>query len=177
MIARQRISTSCTRCDGTGWLTTGRLAPCAGGGITCDVAIAEIVRCPARCDGGVFVLATDVGARVGEKVPDAAPKLCRRFVMHLHESAGHRYGYELTRGPDGPVIGHISKFSPSPRARSKGAVPTTVYRIAGREFVDDPKAVLAAYQQMLRDEEWEAAAPTAKPPNNCEGENNDHPGQ
>jgi hypothetical protein len=56
----------CRHCDGNGWLTTGRIADTSSGGFTCDIMMLEIVRCPARCDAGIHVLATDIGARAKE---------------------------------------------------------------------------------------------------------------
>jgi hypothetical protein len=89
-------------------------------------------------------------------------KLHLRFQLHLSASDGHTYGYELTRGPDGPVVGHKSVYSPSARAKAKGEKLRTVYMLGDKEFVDDPKGLLAAYEQMLRDEAWAAAAPKEK---------------
>lgn len=60
----------CRQCDGDGWLTTGRFADTAGGsGFHPDVYIPERIRCPARCDAGILVRTTDVGARSGGEVP------------------------------------------------------------------------------------------------------------
>lgn len=65
------MSTQCPHCDGNGWKNTGRAADTSSGGITCDVYMLEIIRCPARCDAGVLVLAKDVGARPGPLPPNS----------------------------------------------------------------------------------------------------------
>lgn len=49
----------CPLCT-TGWLRTGRVCPFSEG---YDVALYEYVRCPLRCDHGIYVLAKDIGAR------------------------------------------------------------------------------------------------------------------
>jgi hypothetical protein len=90
--------------------------------------------------------------------------LHQRFQLHLRATDGSTCGYELTRGKDGPVVGHKSSYSPSARAKAKGEKARTVYTLGNKEFVDDPKGLLAAYEQMLRDEEWAAAAPKEKAP-------------
>lgn len=57
------MTTSCSHCDGNGWKTTDRVAELRSGGFCSDVYMLETIRCPARCDNGVLVLARDVGAR------------------------------------------------------------------------------------------------------------------
>lgn len=61
---------ACGHCDGNEWLTTGRAADTSGGSdFHPDIYIPERIRCPARCDAGTLVRATDVGARTGGEVP------------------------------------------------------------------------------------------------------------
>jgi hypothetical protein len=62
----ERFVVRMPHCDGNGWLTTGRLANTSGGGFTCDIYWPEVARCPARCDAGVLVLATEICARAKE---------------------------------------------------------------------------------------------------------------
>lgn len=57
------MDTRCPRCDGSGWVNTGRMSAIVSGGVVYDVALYEFVRCPLRCDAGVYVSAVDIGAR------------------------------------------------------------------------------------------------------------------
>lgn len=95
-------------------------------------------------------------------------KLYQRFVMHLRASDGSTSGHDLVRGKDGPVVGQRSSFHPSARAAAKGVKPRTVYTLGDREFVDDYAGLIAAFEQMQRDEardaDWAAAAPKLSTP-------------
>ncbi len=53
----------CPRCNMAGWLRTGRAYPMTSESVIYDVALYEYIRCPLRCDHGVYVLAKDIGAR------------------------------------------------------------------------------------------------------------------
>jgi hypothetical protein len=85
-------------------------------------------------------------------------KLHQRFQLHIRADGGSTYGYVLTRGPNGPVVGHMSSYVPSERAKRKGEKARTIYTLGDREFVNDAAGLLKAYEQFLRDSEWDAAA-------------------
>ncbi len=85
---------------------------------------------------------------------DALRKTLRQvFALHLNGGRnGHTYGYKIV-DEQGNRVG-----SKSVHNAKKPPKTTVVYTLGDKEF-DSVEPFLLAYQQQLRDREWEAAGP------------------
>lgn len=92
----------------------------------------------------------DLGADGGCRYVVLSKTLKLVFVMHLNRGRhGHSYQHNVVDAA-GKVVGQRTKFS-------KGDKATLAWFLGDREF-NAGMDFMAAYEQQLRDEEWDAAA-------------------
>ena len=88
-------------------------------------------------------------------------RLLQQFQMHLRAAGGSTYGHLIMDADAGNrLIGHKSSWIPTGK-NPKGLKPWTVLTLMSRgdQKFNDLGSFKSAYEQQLRDEEFDAAEP------------------